>query len=62
LLMSIPINAIIYHFTTIANVAALPPVAGIALVIISMVLTMISGFIPAKIAAKKDPVVALRSE
>lgn len=61
-LISIPINAIILSLTSIANVAALPPVAGVALVIISMVLTMISGFIPAKIAAKKDPVVALRSE
>ncbi len=62
LLMSIPINAIIYHFTTIANVASLPTVAAVALVIISMALTLISGLIPAKIAAKKDPVVALRSE
>ena len=61
-LISIPINALILSLTSIANVAALPPVAGVALVIISMVLTMISGFIPAKIAAKKDPVVALRSE
>ena len=61
-LISIPINAIILSLTSIANVASLPTVAGIALVIISMVLTMISGFIPAKIAAKKDPVVALRSE
>ena len=61
-LISLPINAIILSLTSIANVAALPPVAGIALVVISMVLTMISGFIPAKIAAKKDPVVALRSE
>jgi putative ABC transport system permease protein len=40
----------------------LPTVAAIALVVISMVLTIISGLIPAKIAAKKDPVVALRSE
>ena len=62
ILISIPINALILSLTSIANVAALPPVAGVALVIISMVLTMISGFIPAKIAAKKDPVVALRSE
>ncbi len=62
ILISIPINALILSLTSIANVAALPPVAGVALVIISMVLTMISGFIPAKIAVKKDPVVALRSE
>ncbi len=62
LLLSIPINAIIYHFTSINNVASLPTVAAVALVVISMVLTIISGLIPAKIAAKKDPVVALRSE
>ncbi len=62
LLLNIPINAIIYYVTDISGVAALPPVGGVALVIISMVLTLISGLIPARIAAKKDPVVALRSE
>ena len=62
LLLNIPINAIIYALTDISGVAALPTVGGVALVIISMVLTLISGLIPAKLAAKKDPVVALRSE
>ena len=62
LLLSIPINAIIYALTDISGVAALPTVGGVALVIISMVLTLISGLIPARLAAKKDPVVALRSE
>jgi len=62
LLLSIPINAIIYTLTDIAGVATLPTIGGVALVIISMVLTLISGLIPAKLAAKKDPVVALRSE
>ena len=46
----------------IANVAGLPWVASAILVLISMSLTFIAGLIPAKMAAKKDPVVALRSE
>lgn len=63
LLLCIPINAIIRALTDIQNIgAALPPVGGVILVLISMVLTFISGLIPARIAAKKDPVVALRSE
>ena len=39
-----------------------PPVAGVILVAISMILTMIAGLIPAKMASKKDPVEALRTE
>ena len=62
LLLSIPINAIIKSLTNIKAVAVLPPVAAIVLVVISMLLTYIAGLIPAKIASKKDPVVALRSE
>ncbi len=62
LLLSIPINAIINSLTNIKAVAILPPVAAIILVLISMFLTYIAGLIPAKIASKKDPVVALRSE
>ncbi len=62
LLMLIPINAIVYHLTDIENIAKLPPVAGVVLVLISMVLTLIAGIIPSRVAAKKDPVVALRSE
>ncbi len=62
LLLSIPINAIINSLTNIKSVAVLPPVAAIILVLISMFLTYIAGLIPAKIASKKDPVVALRSE
>lgn len=62
LLLSIPINAIINSLTNIKAVAVLPPVAAIILVLISMFLTYIAGLIPAKIASKKDPVVALRSE
>jgi len=61
-LLNIPINMILYHLTDLSNVAQLNPIHAIALVIISLVLTMIGGFIPAKMAAKKDPVTALRSE
>ncbi|MBQ9937885.1 MAG: ABC transporter ATP-binding protein/permease [Oscillospiraceae bacterium] len=62
LILTIPINAIIYSLTDINNAAILPAGAGIVLVVISMALTFIAGLIPSKIAAKKDPVVALRSE
>ena len=62
LLLIIPINAVIKHLSGIANVAGLPWVAALMLVLISMALTFIAGLIPAKMAAKKDPVVALRSE
>lgn len=62
LLLSIPINIIIEYYTDIANVARLPFVGAVALVLISMVLTYIAGLIPARVAAKKDPVIALRSE
>lgn len=61
-LLTIPANAILYKLTELKNVAQLNPVHAIALIIISVVLTMIGGFIPSKMAAKKDPVVALRSE
>ena len=63
LLLCIPINAIIHHLTGIGDLsAALPAIGGIILVVISVLLTMIAGLLPAKIAAKKDPVEALRSE
>ena len=62
LLLCIPANAIIYNVTTISNVAKLPVNGAIILIIISMVLTFIAGLVPAKMAAKKDPVVALRTE
>lgn len=62
LLLCIPANHIIENVTTIAGVAKLPVAGGVILVIISMVLTMLAGFVPAKMAAKKDPVVALRTE
>jgi putative ABC transport system permease protein len=62
-LLCIPINFILYKLTDLANLKAVLPIgAAIILVIISMVLTLISGIIPSRSAAKKDPVVALRTE
>lgn len=62
LLLTIPINIIIEDMTDIENLAKLPPLAGIILVAISIVLTLIAGLFPSSVAAKKDPVVALRTE
>ncbi len=62
LLMIIPINAIIKSLTSLSGVAELPMNAGVILICISMLLTFIAGLIPARIASKKDPVIALRSE
>lgn len=63
LLMLIPINAILYSATGIEGLSAfLPPMAAIILVAISMTLTLIAGLIPSRLAAKKDPVEALRTE
>ena len=62
LLLLIPANAIIAVLTDISGLAALPIEGGIALVVISMLLTFIAGLFPAKLAAKRDPVKALRSE
>lgn len=62
LLLLIPINAIIEIITGITGLAVLPTVGGIILVIISVFLTFIAGLIPSRMAAKKDPVIALRTE
>ena len=63
LLLNIPINQIIHHLTNNQDInAQLPPVSGVILVVLSMGLTLLGGLIPAKKAAKKDPVIALRSE
>ena len=61
-LLLIPINIIIKHFTDIGGLAVLPYIAGGILILISMLLTFIAGLFPSRIAAKKDPVVALRTE
>lgn len=61
-LLNIPINIIIKHLTDIDNMSQLPWQGGVILVAISMFLTLIAGLFPASIAAKKDPVEALRTE
>lgn len=62
-LLCIPINAIIWKLTDISNLkAVLPSQVALVLIVISVLLTMIAGIIPSRSAAKKDPVVALRSE
>ena len=62
-ILCIPITAIVQFFTGLDNIRAiLPWQGGVTLVIISMVLTLIAGIIPSRSAAKKDPVIALRSE
>ena len=62
-LLCIPINIILYSLTGLANLkAVLSPIAALILVLISVALTLISGLIPARSAAKKDPVIALRTE
>ncbi len=62
LLLDIPISLIIHSLAGISNVAALPWQGGLILVAISMCLTLIAGLIPSRLASKKDPVIALRSE
>lgn len=61
-LLTIPINMIISHITEAPVRAAIPTAGAVILIIISMLLTFIAGLIPSRIAAKKDPVVALRTE
>ena len=61
-LLLIPANNILYDLTDLKNVAVLNPVHAIILILVSLVLTLIGGAIPAKIASKKDPVIALRTE
>ena len=61
--LCIPLNIILYRLTNIANLKAfLPLSAALFLVVISVLLTLISGIIPSRSAARKDPVVALRTE
>lgn len=61
-LVTFPANYILYQVTDLENVAQLNPLHAILLIIISTVLTMLGGHIPARMAAKKDAAIALRSE
>ena len=61
-LLIIPANMIIEAVSTLPNVAKLNPIHALALILISIILTVISGAIPAGMASKKDPVIALRTE
>lgn len=61
-LLTFPINSVIYKITELSNVAQLDPKAAIILIIISTVLTLLGGHLPARMAAKKDAAIALRSE
>ena len=62
LLICIPVNIIVYNNFNVEGIASLPLIAGLILILISTGLTVIAGLIPSKVAAKKDPVEALRSE
>ena len=61
-LLNIPINVIIEQVSGVQNMAAVPPVAAVILIVISVLLTLVGGVIPSRMASKKDPVTALRSE
>ena len=62
IILNIPINIIINNLSGVSSIAKLPVTGGIILVVISILLTVISGLIPARMASKKDPVEALRTE
>ncbi len=62
LILIIPINRIIQNIADMANVAQLAPMHALILLLISITLAYIAGFIPARMASKKDPVIALRTE
>ncbi|MBP3852477.1 MAG: ABC transporter ATP-binding protein/permease [Erysipelotrichaceae bacterium] len=62
ILLILPANAIVYHLAGVSHLAKLPWQGAIILILLSLVLTIIAGLIPARIAARKDPVEALRSE
>ena len=62
MILNVPINIIIKNTVNISNISVLPVGGAIILIVISVILTVVAGFIPAKIASKKDPVEALRTE
>ncbi|MDE5538996.1 MAG: FtsX-like permease family protein, partial [Bacilli bacterium] len=62
MLLNIPINMVIKDLTNVSGLSKLPIIGAIILILISMFLTVIAGLIPARMASKKDPVEALRTE
>ncbi|MBR1377175.1 MAG: ATP-binding cassette domain-containing protein [Bacilli bacterium] len=62
LLLCVPINAVVYGMFNVNNIAKLPVMGGIILIGISVLLTVIAGLVPSRMAAKKDPVESLRTE
>ncbi len=61
-LLLIPTNAVLKNLTSLDNIAVMNPLHALILITISVILTLIGGWIPAKLASKKDPVIALRTE
>jgi putative ABC transport system permease protein len=61
-LLQLPINSVIYALIGVSGIASLPFIYAVALIAGSIALTLIAGFVPSRMAAKKDPVVALRTE
>ncbi len=61
-LLLFPTNSLLYNLTDLENVAVMNPIHALILITVSVLLTLIGGFIPAKLASKKDPVIALRTE
>ncbi|MBQ6687234.1 MAG: ATP-binding cassette domain-containing protein [Bacilli bacterium] len=61
-LLLFPVNALLLNLTNLENVAILNPIHALILITISVILTLIGGWLPAKMASKKDPVIALRTE
>ena len=62
LLLCVPINVILKSLLNVSNIAALPVTGGIGLILLSVILTVVAGIIPSRMASKRDPAVALRSE
>ncbi len=61
-LATFPINSLLYNMTDLENVAQLNPIHALILIVVSTILTMLGGHIPARMAAKKDAAIALRAE
>lgn len=62
MLLNIPMNIVIEQLSGVQSMAAVPPAATVILIVISVVLTLVGGIIPSRMASKKDPVTALRTE